>query len=171
MQDEHLEYEFYSLISSLTKRVSREVIARRIKEVAGIIRYEGGVTSRDFRYLVLFLDKLQKYPHYEKSVAREVTSLIRAALSRRSIRSVELFSRGEEKLVELRRYYDRYRAIEHGEYGDIDSKETLEKDLTKLKDLKLGDKDRIVFFLGAGASKPEPSSIPTINEMLKKALV
>ncbi|MHA2430390.1 MAG: SIR2 family NAD-dependent protein deacylase [Promethearchaeota archaeon] len=45
-------------------------------------------------------------------------------------------------------------------------KEEQEKIIRSIGKIKLQEKDRILFFLGAGVSKPPPSNIPTINELL-----
>ncbi len=46
-------------------------------------------------------------------------------------------------------------------------KEEVEKIAQSLEKVELNEQDTILFFLGAGASKPSPSNIPTINELLK----
>ena len=44
----------------------------------------------------------------------------------------------------------------------------IEKNLKQIQKLVIKEETPIVFFLGAGASKPEPSNIPTVSEMLKQ---
>lgn len=41
-----------------------------------------------------------------------------------------------------------------------------EKDLEKIRKIGLEPDHDVLFFLGAGASKPHPSNIPTVNELL-----
>jgi len=47
-----------------------------------------------------------------------------------------------------------------------EEEEESEKVLQAISKIKIQEEDKILFFLGAGASKPEPSNIPTINELL-----
>ncbi len=44
--------------------------------------------------------------------------------------------------------------------------EKFEKKLKKIQEIKVSEEQPILFFLGAGASKPKPSNIPTVSEML-----
>jgi NAD-dependent SIR2 family protein deacetylase len=44
----------------------------------------------------------------------------------------------------------------------------IEEELKKIENIKITKEQPIVFFLGAGASKPNPSNIPTVSEMLEE---
>jgi hypothetical protein len=47
-----------------------------------------------------------------------------------------------------------------------EEQEKLEKVFQSIKSIKLDEADRVLFFVGAGASKPSPSNIPTVDELL-----
>jgi NAD-dependent SIR2 family protein deacetylase len=47
-----------------------------------------------------------------------------------------------------------------------EAKKILEKKMKKIDKLEINSNQPVLFFLGAGASKPSPSNIPTVSEML-----
>jgi len=44
--------------------------------------------------------------------------------------------------------------------------ESIQKSIESIKSIRLSENDKVLFFIGAGASKPSPSNIPTVNELL-----
>jgi NAD-dependent SIR2 family protein deacetylase len=48
------------------------------------------------------------------------------------------------------------------------AKSLFEQELEEIKKIKIHPEDSVLFFLGAGASKPPPSNIPTVSELLSE---
>ncbi len=52
--------------------------------------------------------------------------------------------------------------------SELNKKANIENEIKQIQEITISEEQPILFFLGAGASKPKPSSIPTVSEMLKE---
>lgn len=121
--------------------------------------------------LAHFLEVAYKRGYFSRSHLRRLTEELMYSISK---------SKFLPASIQKELHYRLMRALEgphdlflEGEEDEEDARikkeeEEKKKTIQSIEKIKLNEDDRVLFFIGAGASKPEPSNIPTVNELLQE---
>jgi|GEM_PF-1013683 len=153
----------------LLQREDPEYFSKILSEIPYRIRHDDlivrpGELDELFKIILYSAEKGIIKPRELRNIARDLAMHLNRSEQVSSF-ELERFVRRLSRYTNLE--YDKD-FIEDGEPKNQE-KEKLENQkrvFQSISNISLAEKDKILFFVGAGASKPEPSNIPTINELL-----
>lgn len=138
----------------LTDHFSRSVYSRDLSGIEYSI-YEISKLLRGFHIPTDLVEEYTSNLWREVYIAREkgiITSSIAQDIRHLLVSRIQSITRKQKAIREKRKKEE--------------AKKVLDTKLKKIAKIKITPEQPVLFFLGAGASKPAPSSIPTVSEML-----
>lgn len=104
--------------------------------------------------LFKYLDRTRALRILPPSIRRDIRHLLEREIPGLVLRHEKIREREEEEKEEKEKKEK--------------AKKALDAKIKRIKKVKITAEQQVLFFLGAGASKPPPSSIPTVSEMLEE---